>query len=1362
MSNPKKVRSSKYNFKPIGQANTDQMYKYFEEYDKQRDFLQRIQDAQDMLLPKKDRRPKLDFETYFRNRLVEEDGFYPVPRLNEKGEFDHYDMYNADKIAKRIFDRGLTAEQLSREDLSNLGDISAIKDVFGENFKGWEKVYKEGISRDLFKAASQGKTKEDVLKQLVEKGKGIPGRLNKFIDAPFKFQQLKAYNDYLKAYDPETYDDFVVKYEKDEDGNKIPVTRKEDVERQVKDLEDQIAELEQQKIVDDRFNDRMSDEGSFPSVYNPTLGGNAIGVFTGETNDEKIKVLQNQIQALKDRKRSELANVKRIQSGKAVPTGRNVKTISNEGSGEDFMFNPERDLTMAEKISQLKYLSPTEDPTKESTLEKYNASKEYRKRNPVGGGLASNFTKILHPYDYLAHKLQGTTMLEDSTLGLDRRFNNPLTGALDFATYALPGVSVLRGAQMAGNTIDSVRDTLQNSNNDSDLLEGLGWSALGALGASSLLSPLGKGFLRPMGKNTRGINPNYQIIPKRDNVSRIINPRMKDLKSISLPGNRRIEYGNPLNEVKRNIAQNRIPAMPKDVQVSKNLDKYGQQYVDYLGKMQSQTSPFMTNTWAPRGTFDKLALQPLFAKSFVLNEDLYGRDLPKEFVNPQKPVTQKIKNMKSKSIMRGKNLKNYKEGGELLKAQTGLSGLGRSYRSPISGGGGGRRPVTIKDIKNNLQSYYPGLIKYPTIILKDSAIQRMLNMEQIAKDMSYSNQPGWSELQEMGNSPAVRALFDQNIDLNTLAREQFNKPYAALTPMESRELQDKVTEQITNFAGDSFKKRKTVSTVSDILRRLKAETPNKGKTSLEDLRFVFNAFEGGRSGELYNESRSVLERALNNSYSNAGDVDNAKFIHNLEVELENLKGSNSNYFSDELSLSGSKRLKEYMQTGFKDDINYLKTTQQLDSSPYRGRFTRDDFVGGNQPFAKYFQGHQFDIPEFGTYRGFDQAMDIAGGGFNNFVVANQYPDQMEMIAKSKKEFNMGAHSASPLSVMVNDLNLSADSYPLQLSNNLRAVKNAEKAGIFPNQVFMGYRDLNSMDFTAQILRKKLNELRMKTSNATGSERQKLQEQIDGVTSRSPQIRASLLEGKLNAMYDKARISQDERLPLLMNDSDPEKIFAPQFGIVKDPNIFIPPEERYMYKRGGIPMAQVGIAGVGVTNPMQSMTPDPVLPAPNYAGVDFSKLNPEQSAIAQSADFREDPRAFRGQVPFGVRRQQRKANKKLMDSGMGVYGIPFVGTTPFDRTAKQKEQEQQPVMENNTSGSLPKGNSYLHTGANKIGRALLHPFNPDKRIHDKFSNMKFTRWSGKKRYLDDGGYIEAELTEKEILDLAKQGYIIEDM
>ncbi len=701
----------------------------------------------------------------------------------------------------------------------------------------------------------------------------------------------------------------------------------------------------------------------------------------------------------------------------------------------------------------------------------------------------------------------------------------------------------------------------------------------------------------------------------------------------------------------------------------------------------------------------------------------------------------------------GKKIKSYKEGGELPKAQTG----NRGRRVP-------GKKVTIKDIKNNLQSYYPSLIKYPTLALKDATVQRMMNMEQIAKDMSYSHMPGLAELREMGNSPAVRSLFDQNINLDTISREQYNKPYSSLNAMELRALEDLISGKMSDFAGESFKKRKTVATISDILRRLKAETSNKGKTSLEDLRFLFNAYEvHPMAHRLYDESRSVLGRALNNSFSNAGDVDNSKLINNLELEIENLKGSNPNYFSNELSLTGSKQLRDYMQTGFQDQISKYASRGQLDSRGYHGSYTRDDFVDGNQPFAQFYEGQT--ISPGTAYYDFDKAMDVSGGGFNNFVVAEHFPDQNSMIANSKSEFNKGAHRAAPLSVMVNDLNLSADSYPLQISNNLRSVKNAEKAGIFPNQVFMGYRDLNAMDFTSQIFRKKLNSLLAESSGKTGSEYEKLKSQIEGIRSRGPQLRASLLESRLNAMYDKARVSQDERLPLLMDSNSGEKrIYAPQFGIVKDPNIFIPPEERYMYKSGGIPMAQIGTAGVAATNPMQDITPDPVNPVPedpNYAGVNFSKLNPEQSAIAQSAAFREDPRAFIGQVPFGVRRQQRKANKKLMD-GMGASGIPVIGTTPFDRTAKQKEQEQQPVMQNNTSGSLPKGNSYLHTDLNKIGRAILHPFNPDKRIHDKFSNMKFSRFSGKKKYLDDGGYIEAELTEKEILDLAKQGFIIEDM
>ncbi len=106
---------------------------------------------------------------------------------------------------------------------------------------------------------------------------------------------------------------------------------------------------------------------------------------------------------------------------------------------------------------------------------------------------------------------------------------------------------------------------------------------------------------------------------------------------------------------------------------------------------------------------------------------------------------------------------------------------------------------------------------------------------------------------------------------------------------------------------------------------------------------------------------------------------------------------------------------------------------------------------------------------------------------------------------------------------------------------------------------------------------------------------------------------------------------------------------------------------------GLPFAQDGGEGE-----------PPIDNDPNYAKIDFSLLNPEQSTIAQSADFRMDPRSFRGQVPFGVMRQQRKANKDLMDKGMGVYGIDLErekGVPPYNFDKQSREQNRE-VRQNN--------------------------------------------------------------------------------
>ena len=135
--------------------------------------------------------------------------------------------------------------------------------------------------------------------------------------------------------------------------------------------------------------------------------------------------------------------------------------------------------------------------------------------------------------------------------------------------------------------------------------------------------------------------------------------------------------------------------------------------------------------------------------------------------------------------------------------------------------------------------------------------------------------------------------------------------------------------------------------------------------------------------------------------------------------------------------------------------------------------------------------------------------------------------------------------------------------------------------------------------------------------------------------------------------------------------------------------------------------------------------------PNYANIDFSKLTPEQSSVAQSKEFRTDPRSFRGEVPFGVRRQQRKANKELMDPGMGAYGIPIVGTKPFNwkknaRVHNNETNLNQSIDNVNSNGSFPNSTTHDFT---KVGK-FAHNISPWNWTKDKQVRSNPTRFAGK--------------------------------
>ena len=148
-------------------------------------------------------------------------------------------------------------------------------------------------------------------------------------------------------------------------------------------------------------------------------------------------------------------------------------------------------------------------------------------------------------------------------------------------------------------------------------------------------------------------------------------------------------------------------------------------------------------------------------------------------------------------------------------------------------------------------------------------------------------------------------------------------------------------------------------------------------------------------------------------------------------------------------------------------------------------------------------------------------------------------------------------------------------------------------------------------------------------------------------------------------------------------------------------------------------------------------------------------------------FRTDPRAFRGQVPGKMIREQRKANKKLMDPGMGVYGVDLErekGVPPYNFDKQSREQNRE-VRQNNRQARRDErpprtGTSHPIDTENKW-TWLSHHTSGDNRAGKKRYGPKLFQ-SRKIKGMQDGGFVEADLNQKEIDNLVKQGYIIEDV
>ncbi len=332
----------------------------------------------------------------------------------------------------------------------------------------------------------------------------------------------------------------------------------------------------------------------------------------------------------------------------------------------------------------------------------------------------------------------------------------------------------------------------------------------------------------------------------------------------------------------------------------------------------------------------------------------------------------------------------------------------------------------------------------------------------------------------------------------------------------------------------------------------------------------------------------------------------------------------------------------------------------------------------------------------------------------------------ETLALYARRLNEAFHREKANSIITGSLDTSADSYPMQTKRVLRATspRRAAKLGVSETPQFLGYHTMNHMGFFDKFISQP-------ALNIPNNEKRILQ--------------ASLLQKELSDIYDQAKIPLDQRLPIMSiprggmetvsykgRDFYGGDILLPQFGVLKKEVQWPEGHKRMLLQDGGTP---------GVSPPPDSY--------------------PE--------GFSHDPRAFRGQVPGKAIRQQRKANKKLMEPGMGVYGVDLErekGVPPYNFDKQSREQNRK-IRQNKRQ--TKRDERPPRTGTS-------HPINQSNKYTwwSKHIGQHFKGRTGKQRYspgifqgrriktMQQGGFIESKLNQKEIDNLVKQGYIIEEM
>jgi len=647
-----------------------------------------------------------------------------------------------------------------------------------------------------------------------------------------------------------------------------------------------------------------------------------------------------------------------------------------------------------------------------------------------------------------------------------------------------------------------------------------------------------------------------------------------------------------------------------------------------------------------------------------------------------------------------------------------------------------QRGRTMKNIAENLSEFYPHFTPV-TGGVSSEPLKRLKSLENFVGSMAYRGMPNREDIVNLaekeiikehgstrGNWAAVESLADKIEGDFKVKRDQDVKKHInkLLAPTSSA-----TTEDLVSFLG----------------------LPKYNPTYFD--RTVY-------SGDMSEQ------QALSNLREMLNPANRENLYRKTSQAIEDLQG---------ISLPERESLR-YTRKDFLDDMKDLQRNDRDDRLNARTRYAMD-LSPLEQPALR--------VDKDSLLNPYETVPTL---------YAKYYENPLTMAASTAKSMNRNFHNLSPGSLITGSMNTTEDSYLLQLRKMFDAIKKSEQSGVADYPMFLGYKRLGPGSFTSQVLRNLPNRL------------------IPGYT--RDHVQAKILQTRLDDLYNRYGI--EDRLPVMLTQGrrDPtglptgryhnipnlsDKIMIPQFGVLKTKGSrFIDPEDRYMFEDGG----------VAATNPLQDVVSDPVVPVesnpPTGTGVtkgrkrlkrfltpeaqasvdagagigdiegnfaqlpDTSGLTEEQLSVINDPMFQLDPTAYRGQVPGKFIRTQKKAGKAV-DSSVGrpgLFPIRYPKGSPNIETPEiNPYAESLPVTGYNYASDVPT--------ENQRGPRMKKQGARNSAVNNFFANLVGNKGRGKRQYsnrtyfnkrIQEGGYIEAELDQNEILNLAKQGYIIEEI